>query len=52
MPETFILIPGRTSRQGCGISEGKCVRDRGFVCRGIPDDGRAGDRDGRFTQLG
>lgn len=23
MPETFILIPGRTSDQGCGISEGK-----------------------------
>ena len=23
MPEIFILIPGRTSRQGCGISEGK-----------------------------
>lgn len=23
MPETFILIPGRTSQQGCGISEGK-----------------------------
>lgn len=23
MPETFILIPGRTSRQGSGISEGK-----------------------------
>jgi formylmethanofuran dehydrogenase subunit D len=23
MPETFILIPGRTSRQGTGISEGK-----------------------------
>ncbi|HCK40247.1 MAG: formylmethanofuran dehydrogenase [Planctomycetaceae bacterium] len=23
MPETFILIPGRTSNQGCGISEGK-----------------------------
>ena len=22
-PETFVLIPGRTSRQGCGISEGK-----------------------------
>ena len=22
-PETFILIPGRTSKQGCGISEGK-----------------------------
>ncbi len=23
MARTFILIPGRTSRQGCGISEGK-----------------------------
>ena len=23
MPETFILVPGRTSKQGCGISEGK-----------------------------
>ena len=23
MNETFILIPGRTSKQGCGISEGK-----------------------------
>lgn len=23
MPETFILIPGRTSKQGCGISESK-----------------------------
>jgi formylmethanofuran dehydrogenase subunit D len=23
MPNTFILIPGRTSDQGCGISEGK-----------------------------
>lgn len=23
MPETFILIPGRTSKQGVGISEGK-----------------------------
>jgi len=23
MAENFILIPGRTSRQGCGISEGK-----------------------------
>lgn len=23
MPETFILIPGRTADQGCGISEGK-----------------------------
>ena len=23
MPESFILIPGRTSRQGVGISEGK-----------------------------
>lgn len=23
MSQTFVLIPGRTSRQGCGISEGK-----------------------------
>ena len=23
LSETFILIPGRTSKQGCGISEGK-----------------------------
>ena len=23
MPESFILIPGRTSDQGCGVSEGK-----------------------------
>ncbi len=23
MSETFIMIPGRTSKQGCGISEGK-----------------------------
>lgn len=23
MPETFILVPGRTSDQGCGINEGK-----------------------------
>lgn len=27
MPETFILIPGRTSKQGCGISEGKFKED-------------------------
>jgi formylmethanofuran dehydrogenase subunit D len=27
LPETFILIPGRTSRQGCGISEGKFKPD-------------------------
>ena len=23
MAETFILVPGRTSKQGCGVSEGK-----------------------------
>jgi formylmethanofuran dehydrogenase subunit D len=23
MPDEFILVPGRTSEQGCGISEGK-----------------------------
>ena len=27
MPETFILIPGRTTDQGCGVSEGK-FKDR------------------------
>ncbi len=27
MPETFILIPGRTSRQGAGISQGKYKQD-------------------------
>lgn len=27
MPETFILIPGRTSRQGAGISIGKFKTD-------------------------
>lgn len=27
MPETFILIPGRTSKQGCGISQGKFGED-------------------------
>jgi len=27
MTETFILIAGRTSRQGCGISEGKFADD-------------------------
>lgn len=26
MAEQFILIPGRTSRQGCGISEGKFTK--------------------------
>jgi len=25
MSHTFILIPGRTSKQGCGISEGKSL---------------------------
>ena len=27
MPHTFILIPGRTSKQGVGISEGKFTQD-------------------------
>ena len=26
MSEIFVLIPGRTSKQGCGISEGKFTR--------------------------
>jgi formylmethanofuran dehydrogenase subunit D len=25
MPESFILIPGRTSRQGTSLNEGKCT---------------------------
>lgn len=25
MPDTYVLIPGRTSDQGCGISEGKAL---------------------------
>jgi formylmethanofuran dehydrogenase subunit D len=27
MPEPFILIPGRTSKQGCGVSEGKFTEE-------------------------
>jgi formylmethanofuran dehydrogenase subunit D len=27
MSETFVLIPGRTSKQGCGISEGKLTSE-------------------------
>jgi formylmethanofuran dehydrogenase subunit D len=27
MPETFVLIPGRTSKQGCGVSEGKFTQN-------------------------
>lgn len=27
MSETFVLIPGRTARQGCGVSEGKFKQD-------------------------
>ncbi len=27
MAETFIFIPGRTARQGCGISEGKFAKN-------------------------
>jgi len=52
MPETFILIPGRTSRQGCGISEGKFKRvyqEETSVLQVSPQDMRrlglaAGDR--------
>ena len=41
MSESFILIPGRTSRQGCGISQGKFTQ--GYVeetsrLRMAPDD--------------
>jgi formylmethanofuran dehydrogenase subunit D len=39
--ETFILIPGRTSRQGCGISEGKFqaeYRDETSLLQMAPQD--------------
>jgi len=41
MAETFILIPGRTSKQGCGISEGKFTDgyvDETNVLQVNPDD--------------
>ncbi|MEK6239739.1 MAG: hypothetical protein N2C14_33885 [Planctomycetales bacterium] len=41
MPDLFILIPGRTSRQGCGISEGKFkdnYQDETHLLQVAPED--------------
>ena len=41
MSETFILIPGRTSRQGCAISEGKFEKnyqEETHLLRVAPED--------------
>jgi formylmethanofuran dehydrogenase subunit A len=40
MPETFVLIPSRTSRQGCGISEGKFKQPARIL--GLPRKGHLG----------
>jgi formylmethanofuran dehydrogenase subunit D len=43
MSEIFILIPGRTSRQGCGISEGKFranYQEETHVLQVAPEDMR------------
>ena len=55
MSETFILIPGRTSKQGCGISEGKFLESyQGEINRlqMAPDDmQRLGLADGDKVRL-
>lgn len=62
MAETFILIPGRTSRQGAGISEGKYAENYQHEINTLqvaPEDMRrleltAGDRvrlKGEFGQI-
>jgi formylmethanofuran dehydrogenase subunit D len=41
MSDTFLLIPGRTSRQGCGISEGKSTQgylDETALLQVAPED--------------
>ncbi len=53
--ETFILIPGRTSRQGCGINEGKFGKtylDETHTLQIAPGDmQRLGLRDGDKVRL-
>jgi formylmethanofuran dehydrogenase subunit D len=55
MPETFILIPGRTSQQGCGISEGKFGETYTAETRRLlvapPDMKRLGLSDGDRVRL-
>jgi formylmethanofuran dehydrogenase subunit D len=55
MSETFVLIPGRTSKQGCGISEGKFsegYRLETSVLQVSPQDmGRLGLNEGDRVRL-
>jgi formylmethanofuran dehydrogenase subunit D len=55
MSETFVLIPGRTSKQGCGISEGKFTagyQSETSVLQVCPDDmRRLGLADGDRVRL-
>lgn len=55
MAETFILIPGRTSDQGCGISEGKFLekyqREINTLMVAVGDMSRLGLSDGDFVRL-
>jgi formylmethanofuran dehydrogenase subunit D len=48
--DTFILIPGRTSKQGCGISEGKFLdnyqRETSLLQVALEDMERLGLREG------
>ncbi len=54
-PEIFILIPGRTSDQGCGISEGKFgekyVRETTTLQVSPPDMKRLGLANGNRVRL-
>lgn len=55
MAEQFILIPGRTSRQGAGISEGKFGKNYQEETRTLqvspPDMARLGLKDGQNVTL-
>ena len=55
MAETFILIPGRTSEQGCGISEGKFLekyqKEINTLQVAAGDMARLGLTDGRRVRL-
>lgn len=55
MPNTFILIPGRTSKQGVGISEGKFkegYRSETSTLQVAPQDmQRLGLKDGSLVRL-
>ena len=55
MAETFILIPGRTSKQGCAISEGKFtenyVKETNTLLVAPEDMQRLGLNDGALVRL-